>query len=118
MRTLLRKLLAPRHMEYLILDRNLNIQELSVAVDRFAENYNEVIEGNDVRVGFPELIGLEEVLESILQGYRNSFELKGLTRAAKPNRSKVLYFDVNIMSDEDPERNQERLLILFAQLHP
>lgn len=116
MRPLLRKLLAPRHMEYLILDRNLNIQELSIGVDRFAENIDDVVDGNDVRVSFPELIGLEEVLDNILQGYRNSFELKGLTRAVRANRSKPLYFDVNIMSDEDPERNQERLLLLFEDV--
>jgi PAS domain S-box-containing protein len=116
MRPLLRKLLAPRHMEYLILDRNLMIQELSVGVDRFAENIDDVVEGNDVRVGFPELIGLEEVLDNILQGYRNSFELKGLTRATRAHRPKLLYFDVNIMSDEDPERNQDRLLILFEDV--
>jgi PAS domain S-box-containing protein len=116
MRPLLRKLLAPRHMEYLILDGNLNIQELSVGVDRFAESIDDVVEGNDVRVGFPELIGLEEVLDNILQGYRNSFELKGLTRAARAHRAKLLYFDVNIMSDEDPERNQDRLLLLFEDV--
>ncbi|NKB17620.1 MAG: hybrid sensor histidine kinase/response regulator, partial [Pseudanabaena sp. CRU_2_10] len=95
MRPLLRKLLAPRHMEYLILDRNLNIQERSVGADRFAENIDDLVEGNDVRVGFPELIGLEEVLDNILQGYRNSFELRGLTRAAKAPRTKHFYFDIN-----------------------
>jgi PAS domain S-box-containing protein len=103
-------------MEYLILDGNLNIQELSIGVDRFAESVDDVVEGNDVRAGFPELIGLEEVLDNILQGYRNSFELKGLTREAKAHRSKSLYFDVNIMSDEDPERNQDRLLLLFEDV--
>ncbi|NJM27845.1 MAG: PAS domain S-box protein [Pseudanabaena sp. RU_4_16] len=116
MRPLLRKLLAPRHMEYLLLDRNLTIQELSIGVGRFAENIDAVVEGNDVRVGFPELIGLEEVLDNILQGYHNSFELKGITREVKAHRSKLLYFDVNIMSDEDPARNQDRLLILFEDV--
>ncbi|GAX41776.1 hypothetical protein NIES4075_27730 [Tolypothrix sp. NIES-4075] len=33
--------------------------------------------GNDIRLAFPKLEGLEDVFEAILQGKQNNFELNG-----------------------------------------
>jgi hypothetical protein len=50
--------LAPRRREYLAVDENFNILETSLGVERFADCPDEVLKGKDVRIGFPELIGL------------------------------------------------------------
>ncbi len=80
MNPLLRKLLAPRH-EYLTLDRNFLILETSFGVKRFADCPDELSPGKDIRLFFPEMIGLEETLIDILEGRQISFELKGVARS-------------------------------------
>jgi two-component system, OmpR family, sensor histidine kinase VicK len=80
MTSLLKKLLAPHH-EYLTLNQNLIILEASCGVQRFADCSDELILGNDVRIPFPELIGIEDIFIEILQGTRSSFELKGIARS-------------------------------------
>jgi PAS domain S-box-containing protein len=80
MNPLLRKLLAPRN-EYLTLDKNLIILEASVGAQRFADCPADLSLGQDVRIPFPELIGVEETLIEILEGRQISFELKGIARS-------------------------------------
>jgi PAS domain S-box-containing protein len=85
-------------------------------MERFAETADAVREGSDARNSFPEFIGLEEVLDDIVQGYRNSFELKGITRGDKTNRYQAIYFDVTIVADDDGELLSDRLIILFEDV--
>ncbi|MDP8934678.1 MAG: adenylate/guanylate cyclase, partial [Cyanobacteriota bacterium] len=80
MKTLLKKLLVPPHLEYLALDKDFLIQEISLKVQRFADCPEEVLAGNDVRIPFPELVGTEEILIDIFERRLPNFELKGVTR--------------------------------------
>lgn len=73
-------ILAPRHMEYLVLDEDFEIIETSSGVRRFADFPDEVIQGKDIRLGFPEIIGLEDSLIPIMQGRQSCFQLKGICR--------------------------------------
>jgi hypothetical protein len=59
--------------------------------------------GNDVRLSFPELIGVEETLFDILEGRQISFGLRGIARSLEPSYS--LYFDLYIRqhSEEDAD---------------
>ncbi|MDP8965521.1 MAG: PAS domain-containing sensor histidine kinase, partial [Cyanobacteriota bacterium] len=72
--SIVKKLLSNRY-EYLTLDRNFLILDVSPSAQRFAEIPDELQLGNDVRLSFPELIGLEETLLNILEGKQISFEL-------------------------------------------
>ncbi len=83
---------------------------------RFAETDDALPEGSDARDSFPEFIGLEEVLDDIVQGYRASFELKGITRGDKTNRFQAIYFDVTIIADDDGELLGDRLIVLFEDV--
>jgi PAS domain S-box-containing protein len=103
-------------MEYLIIDRYFQIKEVSVGMERFAENTDLLQEGTDAQDSFPEFIGLSEVLDQIVQGYRSSFELKGITRGDKTNRYQAIYFDVTIIADDDGELLGDRLLVLFEDV--
>lgn len=80
MNPLVKKLLTPRY-EYLTLDRNFLILEASFGVRYFAEFPDELHQGNDVRLSFPEIIGIESVLIDILEGREVVFELKGVGRS-------------------------------------
>ncbi|CBN57402.1 MULTISPECIES: adenylate/guanylate cyclase domain-containing protein [Kamptonema] len=112
MKSIFKKLLAPHHLEYLAVDRELTIVETSSNVQRFAESGN-ITSGNDVRTGFPELIGTEEILADILVGNLPSFELKAITRVLDNNS--ILYFDLYIVQYQE-EKNFDILIIFFEDV--
>ncbi|MBC6480319.1 MAG: hypothetical protein GDA56_23590 [Hormoscilla sp. GM7CHS1pb] len=74
------QLLVPGHMEYMVLDKNLVIQTISANLVRFVEVAEQVSRGSKIIVGFPELIGVEDLLIAVLEGQQESFDLKGIAR--------------------------------------
>ena len=110
---MLNKLLVPHHLEYLTLDRDFLIQEISLKVQRFADCGEEVVAGNDVRIPFPELVGTEEILIDIFEGRLPNFELKSMTRVLE-NGSR-LYFDMYIVEFSNDD-NYHRLIVFFEDV--
>src|SRR5919199_4275447 len=110
MNPLLKKLLAPRY-EYLTLDRDFRILEASLGAPRFADCPDEVKWGNDIRVPFPELIGVEETLIDILEGWQINFQLKGVARSSEP--SSPLYIDLYVSEYSNQEPSEKKLLVLL-----
>ena len=109
MNILLYKLLSLRRLEYLVVDRELRIQETSLNPEYFADIPDQVGKGKDVRDSFPELIGLEEVLEDIIQQREQNFQLKSITRVLKDGS--YLYLDLYIFGYIE-HVNPERLMII------
>ena len=103
-------LLLPSHIEYLILDRDLFVVETSLGVQRFLEHPYDVTPGTDIRIGFPELIGVEEFLADILGGRQRSFDLKSVARNS--NNAFPLYIDIYIQQLKEKTENQ---LIVFIE---
>ncbi len=91
MNTIIEKLLVPHDAESLAVTHELLILETSLGVRRFVDP-NEVMPGNDIRLGFPELIGIEDCLTDILEGRQKSFKLEGIARVISPN----LYFYIDL----------------------
>ncbi|MEG4202933.1 adenylate/guanylate cyclase domain-containing protein [Microcoleus sp. Pol7_A1] len=113
MKTLLKKLLVPHHLEYLALDKDFLIQEISLKVQRFADSPEEVVAGNDVRIPFPELVGAEEILIEIFERRLPNFELKAIARVL--GNGLQLYFDMYIVEFTDDD-NYQRLIIFFEDV--
>lgn len=113
MSLLLNKLLSLRKIEYLAVDQDFKILETSLAVQRFADSPHEVVKGKDIRLSFPELIGMENVLMAIIQDKQESFELKGLARFCQGNS---LYIDVFVISSPDEQNLKNRLIIFFEDV--
>ncbi len=111
MNPLFRKLLGPRQTEYFVVNHNFIIQETSAEVQHYADTLGDAIPGADARVSFPELIGIENILMSIVMGRRPSFELKGIARFADNNRP--LYFDMLAIEHENEQDMASNLLILI-----
>lgn len=88
------KLLVPHDTEYLAIDRELLIVETSTDVKSFADCPHEVIKGKDIRLGFPELVGIEDAVMDILKGRQKSFRLEGISRCSQINFPK--YIDLYI----------------------
>ncbi len=111
MNTLLKKILAPKQIEYLTINSEFVIVEISWGVARFSDSPEQVQSGSDVFIVFPELIGLEETFRKIIYNQVNQFELKGISRTISSEKS--IYFDIYVLRNpEDFPHNQE-LLILF-----
>lgn len=111
---ILRKPLASRKIEYLAINRNFNILEISEGVKRLADCSENIQLGNDFRLSFPELIGYEDELLKIMSGEQEIFELKGIARSAEPNSS--LYIDIYAVNDEYEDPSESRLMLLIEEV--
>jgi len=112
MNPLLRKLLNPRQTQYFVVNHHFIIQETSAEVHHYADTPGDAIPGADARMSFPELIGIENILMSIIMGRLPGFEIKGIARSADPNRP--LYFDMLAIKYEDAQEEvPNKLLILI-----
>ncbi|AFY68830.1 adenylate/guanylate cyclase [Thalassoporum mexicanum PCC 7367] len=84
MNPVLKKFFASRSICYLVVDRDLVIKEISPGLERFADTTELLQVGEDVRLSFPELYGMEACMQEICQRQRSSFELVGVSRAIQP----------------------------------
>ncbi|GAB4277123.1 MAG: hypothetical protein Fur0025_02820 [Oscillatoriaceae cyanobacterium] len=114
MKPLLKKILAPRRIEYLEVSEKFIIQDTSDGVQRFADAGQKVRHGKDVRASFPELVGVEDILLQVLQGNQPAFELKGIARYSDHNYP--LYFDLYAIDDEDEDTGKKKLMIFFEDV--
>ncbi len=112
MNSLFHQFLSLRQIEYLALDRGLKILETSLGVQRFADVPQEVVPGKSVCLGFPELVGVEDILIEILEGRQISFELKGIGRFSE--QGNPLYIDIYIIRSQE-ENNLSNRLIAFIE---
>jgi PAS domain S-box-containing protein len=112
MNKLLKKLLAPRHIEYLTLDKDLVIIEKSWGAANFAESPEELKVGRDIRLSFPEFIGLEDTLTTILEEDTEAFELKGINRE---KAGENLYLDISIVGCQEEEEELKNRFFVFLE---
>lgn len=114
MNSLFHQFLALRQIEYLALDRGLKILETSLGVHRFADVPQEVVPGKSVCLGFPELVGVEDILIEILEGRQFSFELKGIGRFSE--QENPLYIDIYIIRNQDEKKLNHRLIAFIEDV--
>ncbi|MEH2113888.1 adenylate/guanylate cyclase domain-containing protein [Nostoc sp.] len=100
----------PLKFERLELDENFCIIDTSEQVQRFAEHPEDVIRGKDIRLSFPELRGLENILKSLLQGEQELFELPAVERYSEHNL--YVYIDIYIIG----EQQGNKLIILIEDV--
>ena len=105
----LKKLLQPYHLDYVIVNQDFLVLEASSGTRQFTDSGWEVSLYQDIRLYFPELIGLENKLQGILQGQQKSFELKGILKLNSQNQQ--LYVDLCMVS-YDPGVSQKILIII------
>ncbi|WP_442936333.1 ATP-binding protein [Nostoc sp.] len=110
MNSFLTNLLSVCGIEYLIIDEKLKIIEMSLGLNHFADIPNEAKPGQDVRIVFPELEGLEDIFDAILQGEQDNFELKGIMRSQDP--TSPLYIDIRITTNLQEDHYSNRLTIV------
>ena len=107
-------LLSLRCIEHLIITQDLKILEMSPGVNRLADIPDEVKRGQDVRSSFPELVGVEDVLDAIRHSKQNNFELKGIIRL--PDAASPLYIDIYIIKNIKENYSSNELMILVEDV--
>ncbi|MEH1899315.1 MAG: ATP-binding protein [Nostoc sp.] len=110
MNSLLTNILSVCKIEYLILDEDLKIVEISVGLNHFANILDEVKQGEDVRIAFPELEGLEDIFDAIRYGEQDNFELKGIMRSQ--DAASPLYIDIRITKNIQENSSINPLIII------
>ncbi|MDY6804093.1 MAG: ATP-binding protein [Cyanobacteriota bacterium] len=110
MKSIIKKLLAPRQIEYLVIDKDWIVLEISVGLKRLADNPEEAILGKDVRKSFPELIGLENIFTEVLEERQENFQLKGIARSRSQNSP--LYIDLYLIAEKDEKATENNLMLL------
>jgi len=86
------EIVVPAHIDYIVLDADLGIQAASPGARRFVDDPELLQPGADIREGFPELFGCEEILAGILAGESLPFDIKGITRTS--SHQETLYADL------------------------
>lgn len=114
MNALFEQLLTLRHMEYVTLDRHLQIVNVSPGGQRFVDSAAVLGKDSDCFVLFPELVGAEPELMAVLQGERASFELHAIARS-RSDRT-LLYFDLCIIRLTEAEFANSALILFLEDV--
>lgn len=116
MNGVLKNLLALKNMDYLVANQELSIVDRSDRIERFADSPDEVVEGQDICVAFPELIGTEEILKAVIAGEQTNFDLKGISRNNADGS--LLYFNIYFIGNWEEVRDKNRLFVFFEDVTP
>ena len=85
--------------EYLIVESNFNILQTSSNLDKYTDLDETIKPGQDARLAFPELIGLEDTCQAILTGEQDFLKLEGITR--NQDTDNIIYFDFYLKNLDD-----------------
>ena len=96
------------NQEYVIIDRHFQILDSSPAVRKYAAAPENLNLSQDIRLSFPEIIGLEQTVERILNREQDNFTIKAIARNQLDNQ--VIYFDIYL------EKVENYLVVLFKDV--
>lgn len=109
MNLFLKKLLKPYNLDYIIVNQDFLVLEASSSTRQFTDSGWEISLYQDIRLYFPELIGLEDKFKAIWQGRQDSFELKGILKLNPENQQ--IYVDLYLVSYEQEISNKILIII-------
>ena len=89
-------MLAVRHTAYVTLDSALQIIEFSNQAQQFADAAYSLEPQSAFDFSFPELIGMEDDLQAVVQGKQSYFNLYAIARPQADGD--LLYFDLHVLS--------------------
>ena len=96
------------NQEYVIIDRHFQIVDSSTAVRKYAAVPENLNLGQDIRLSFPEIIGLEKTVEQILNKQQDNFTLKAIAKNQTDNQ--LIYFNIYL------EKVENYLVLLFKDV--
>ena len=90
-----------QNQEYLVFNSEFTILRFSAGVQKYA--VQNVALGQDIRLSFPEIVGLEATCQEIRLGQQESFVLETIARTEQPSNisSSILYFNLYLKAVEE-----------------
>ncbi|BAZ44617.1 two-component hybrid sensor and regulator [Chondrocystis sp. NIES-4102] len=85
--------------EYAVFDSNFVVVLLSSNIQPYVDQVIAI--GEDIRTGFPELVGLESVCQDILSGQEQGFTLETVSRQIANQANKIIYFNLYLQSSQE-----------------
>lgn len=85
--------------EYAVFDSNFVVILLSSNLQQYVDQVIAI--GEDIRIGFPELVGLESVCQDILSGEEQGFTLETVSRQIDNQADKIIYFNLYLQSSQE-----------------
>ncbi|NET89505.1 MAG: PAS domain S-box protein [Kamptonema sp. SIO1D9] len=114
MKHFLPNIITPNHISYILVNRDLIILSYSPGITQFFDSVDELTIGEDIRNGFPELFGCEEILVAVLDGEQDYFDLKAITRQTFNQEN--IYFDLYFNKYFDSKNNCNCLIIFLENV--
>ncbi|VXD20764.1 PAS fold family [Planktothrix serta PCC 8927] len=114
MNDLFKHFLRVRNMDYLVINPHLRILEFSEGVLRFSEGSEGLKMGEDIQDYFPELIGTEEIIDAIIQGNHDYFELNSMSRQI--DETALTYFNIYFLGISREGEPVPELILLFEDV--
>ncbi len=114
MNDLFKQFLIARKMDYLVINPEFEIQDFSQGVMRFVEGSESLNQGENVQCYFPELIGTEDIINAIIQGHQDYFELNAMSRQIEGTTS--IYFNIYFLGVSIQGEHLPELILLFEDV--
>lgn len=102
-------------IEYLVIDEKFKIKYISPGLINYCDYPQNLQVGIYAGNPFPELIGLEEVLERVRNKQDKIFEIKGVAKACNPNRPEYINFYAIADEPKNTKELGKQLLFLFFE---
>ncbi|MBP1655685.1 MAG: domain S-box protein [Bacteroidetes bacterium] len=99
---------------YIMLDSSLCITEMSEEAPLWADDPRSVQVGNDIRLGFPELVGAEADLQAVLEGNRPSLIISGISRI--PHDAAPFFVTVTVTLYRGASRSMDTLVLMVEDV--
>lgn len=113
--SVIKKIIKAKSIEYVVINERFIIEYISPCLIDYCDYPESLKVGVEVGDAFPELIGLEQVIDKLIDREYEVFEIKGIERSANLNRPK--YINLSIMLDDSKKlaKQADKLLFIFFE---
>ncbi len=102
--------------DYVTFDTAFLITSASEGASRFADDSRSVVVGNDIRIGFPELVGAEDALAEVARRDRPSYALPAVCRSSSPESQ--LYVNITVSIQSIPGTHAAGFVMMLEDVTP
>lgn len=108
-------LLQEKAIEYVVITEEFIIEYISPNLQDYCD-YPEVLQvGIRAEDAFPEFVGYEDIFKKVMNKEDDNFAVKGIARAANPNRPEYINFHVVFDASKSLNKIESKLLFVFFE---
>ncbi|MCI0699305.1 sigma-54-dependent Fis family transcriptional regulator [candidate division KSB1 bacterium] len=108
----IQKILTEQQVGFAVIDRQMRVEQYNDVFARFIQSGEEAANGKRLDELYPEMVGLEETLNALLESPEQSFELPCVNRQGLAGEMCFLDFKLNSLRDQ--AEAEPRLLFMVA----